>query len=65
MTFHLHHAIGELLKEVVLRKGRPVVGDEADKVFVDERCQARYEAGIEEAHEYSFRWGYQGRGTIH
>jgi hypothetical protein len=55
MTLHMHHVIGAILKDLVLKQG-PLEG-QANK--------DRLAAGIEEVVDYSFRWEYQGRGTIH
>ena len=57
-TIHLHHVIGTILREVVLKKGK-VTGNSAQELL------ERKAAGIEEVEEFCFRWEYQGRGTLH
>ena len=46
MTLHLHHTIGAILKDIVLRKGPR---DETDPLW---------DARVEEVLEYSFRWEF-------
>ena len=57
MTLHLHHVTGAVLNEIALKKGT------CDRSVAE--FEERYQAGIEEVFDYSFRWEYQGRGTIH
>ena len=56
MTLHLNHVIGSILREVVLKKGAGLT---------DEWSTERRAAGIDEVYEYSFRWEFQARGTLH
>jgi hypothetical protein len=73
MTLHMHHVIGAILKDIVLRKGSPfeelAAGQDgegqAPRKFKDKTFEERYLAGVEEILEYSFRWEFQGRGTLH
>ena len=53
ITLHLHHVIGELLRELLLKQGKRFPGD------------TLYDAGIEEVLQWSFRWDFQSHGTIH
>ena len=57
-TIHMHHVIGTILREVILKKG--VVDDNSSQELKDRKA-----AGIEEVYEFAFRWEYQGRGTLH
>lgn len=53
MTLHLHRTIGEFLAKVLLRRGARDESDPGRK------------AGLEEVFEYSLRYEFQDRGTLH
>eukprot|EP00973_Karenia_brevis_P064369 8943606-Karenia_brevis.AAC.1 len=63
LTIHMHHVIGAVLQDSFLRKGSPFEADANQ--FKDNAFKERYQNGIEEVLEYSLRWEFQSRGTIH
>lgn len=56
-AIHMHHVIGSILHEVILKRG--------DVDLNDPQFKARVAAGIGKVHQYSFRWEFQSRGTLH
>ena len=52
-TLHMYNAIGAILQDTFLRRGQRAKGDPL------------FDAGVDEVHEWSLRWEYQGRGTLH
>ncbi|CAK0848165.1 unnamed protein product, partial [Prorocentrum cordatum] len=62
LTLHLHHILGTLIRDVILRKGAPT--DEEGN-FRDAYFEKRHACGIDEVFDYCLRFEFQSRGTLH